>query len=430
MDLLYHLQNLWMAVLLGVVLLVLSNQWDSTTQEESSLLRRSLRLIAWMIICIGGVGWWIGVSGFVAVVLIPVVCFVLFGIGMQRYRVMENRSLVSIVIAGMERGIPPVASAVAYRQEASGLQERKADRFAKALGAGMSLVDAARIARVFLPAETVMMLELGRTMGSVDSINKHSKDFVRDDTTNYGNLDMFLGGLITVVMVGFFQLALLTFTEIKIKPVLSQIMEEFDLGASGFPVLWSWSEFSTDIILYSLYVIIPIAFVLFVLMVMVQCGVFSELPWGLRWVHGPLNECRFLNVLSVVVAADLPVQSALGVMQARFPAGRIRGVARHVYRQQQAGFDWIESLRYEGILNRGETALAKSAQDAGNLAWALKEISIGKRRRHLQRMAPAMKIALPILVMLAALPVLFSAIGIFLPIINLVTNLSLYSPVN
>lgn len=425
MDLLYHLQNLWMAVLLGVVLLVLSNQWDSTTQEESSLLRRSLRLIAWMIICIGGVGWWIGVSGFVAVVLIPVVCFVLFGIGMQRYRVMENRSLVSIVIAGIERGIPPVASAVAYRQEASGLQERKADRFAKALGAGMSLVDAARIARVFLPAETVMMLELGRTMGSVDSINRHSKDFVRDDTTNYGNLDMFLGGLITVVMVGFFQLALLTFTEIKIKPVLSQIMEEFDLGASGFPVLWSWSEFSTDIILYSLYVIIPIAFVLFVLMVMVQCGVFSELPWGLRWVHGPLNECRFLNVLSVVVAADLPVQSALSVMQARFPAGRIRGVARHVYRQQQAGFDWIESLRFEGILNRGETALAKSAQDAGNLAWALKEISIGKRRRHLQRMAPAMKIVLPILVMLAALPVLFAAIGIFLPIINLVTNLSL-----
>ncbi|MFN3149580.1 type II secretion system F family protein [Bremerella sp.] len=414
-----------MAVLLGVVLLVLSNQWDSTTQEESSLLRRSLRLIAWMIICIGGVGWWIGVSGFVAVVLIPVVCFVLFGIGMQRYRVMENRSLVSIVIAGIERGIPPVASAVAYRQEASGLQERKADRFAKALGAGMSLVDAARIARVFLPAETVMMLELGRTMGSVDSINRHSKDFVRDDTTNYGNLDMFLGGLITVVMVGFFQLALLTFTEIKIKPVLSQIMEEFDLGASGFPVLWSWSEFSTDIILYSLYVIIPIAFVLFVLMVMVQCGVFSELPWGLRWVHGPLNECRFLNVLSVVVAADLPVQSALSVMQARFPAGRIRGVARHVYRQQQAGFDWIESLRFEGILNRGETALAKSAQDAGNLAWALKEISIGKRRRHLQRMAPAMKIVLPILVMLAALPVLFAAIGIFLPIINLVTNLSL-----
>lgn len=267
-------------------------------------------------------------------------------------------------------------------------------------------------------------------MGSVDAINKHSKEFVRDDTTNYGNLDLFLGGLITVVLVGFFQLALLTFTELKIKPVLASIMNEFDLEASGFPALWAWSEWSSGIILWCLYVIIPIAFLLFVLMVMVQCGVFSELPLGLRWVHGPLNECRFLNVLSVVVAADLPIQSALEVVQGRFPAGRIRKVAREVYRQQKRGANWIESLRKEGILNRGEAALANSAQDAGNLAWALKEISIGKRRRHLQRMAPAVKIALPILVLLAALPVLSAAIGIFLPIINLVTNLSIYTPVN
>ncbi len=425
MELLYHLQNLWMAVLLGIVLLILANQWDSTTHEGSSFLRRSLRLAAWMFICIGGLGWWIGVSGFVAVILVPVVSLVFFGFGLQRYRVMENRSLVSIVMAGMEKGISPISSAVAYRQEAVGMQQRKADRFAKALGAGMTLVEAARVARVFLPAETLMTLELGRALGSVDDINRHSKQFTRDDTTNYGNLDLFLGGLITVVLVGSFQLALLSFTDRKIKPYLYQIMEEFDLNASGFPALWRWSEWSTEIILWCLYFIIPVASLFFILMVIVQFGWMSELPWRLRWVHGPINECRLLNVLSVVVAAELPLQSSLEVIKAKFPSSRIRKVARHVYYQQQQGGDWIDALRAERILNRGEAALATSAQKAGNLAWALKEISIGKRRRHLQRMAPAMKIALPVLVILAAMPVLFAAIGVFLPIINLITNLSL-----
>ncbi|GAA4432743.1 hypothetical protein GCM10023155_28010 [Bremerella cremea] len=425
MDVFYHLQNLWMAVLLGMVLLVLATQWDSTTHEQPTMMRRSLRLLAWLFICIGGMGWWVGVSGFVAIILIPFVCLVLFGFGIQRYRVMENRGLMSVVLAGLEKGIPPIASVVAYRQEATGLQERRAGQLAKSMGAGMPMVDAARKSKVFLPAETLMTLELGSALGSVPEVNRHSKRFTGDDTVNYGNLDIFLGGLITVVMVGFFQVALLTFMEAKIKPVLAMILNDFDIGSSTFPAIWGWSEWSTDVILWCLYFVIPIAFLLFLMVVMVQFGWFSELPWGLRWVHGPLNECRLLNVLSVVVAADLPLQSALEVIKTKFPADRVRRIARHVHAQQRAGGNWIEALRMEGVLNRGEAALVTSAQEAGNLAWALKEVSVGKRRRHLLRMAPAIKILLPILVLLAATSVLFGAIGIFLPIINLVTNLSL-----
>lgn len=424
MDLLYHLQNLWMAILLGGVLLILTTQWDRSTRAAPTPARRLLRMLAWMFLVVGGVGWWIGVSGFAAVVLVPVICLIVFGFALQRYRVMENRGLMSIVLAGMEKGIPPVASAVAYRQEATGLQEQKAGKLAKALGAGMSVVDAAAVARVFIPAETLLGLELGRCLGNVRSINASSKRFLRDDTTNYGNLDLFLGGLMTVVVVGTFLIAVLTYTSLRIQPVLSGILNDFDLGGSLYSDVWLWVSWCSYGLLWVLYLLIPFTLLLFLLLMLVQFGWLSELPWGLRWMHGPLNECRLLNVLSIVVASEIPLPSAVEIIQRRFPSARIRGIARSMHVQLREGGDWMTALRQARIFTGGEAALARSAAEAGNLAWALKEISVGKRRRHLQRIAPVTKIILPLLVLLAAVPVMLAALGVFLPIIELLVNLS------
>ncbi|MBI1248465.1 hypothetical protein GC197_11585 [bacterium] len=428
MDLLYHLQNLWMAILLGVVLLILSTQWDSTTREAPSFMQRSLRLVAWMFICIGGFGWWIGISGFVAIVLIPFISMVVFGLGVQRYRVIENRGLVSVVVAGLEKGISPIASAVAYCQEANGLQQRKARRFAKSMGAGMSVVDAAHDARVKLPTETLMALELSSALGNVQQINGQAKEFTGYDTTNYNNMDAFLGGLLFVALIGTVQVALLLYTEWFLKPIITSILVGFDLSPSGYPNTWEWISWLAYINIGGLCILIPVFLLLALLIVFVQFGWLSELPWGLRWVHGPLNECRLLNVLSIVTAADLPLQSALEVIKIRFPSRRMRRIARQVYGEQRSGRDWIESLTTSGVLSHGEAALVSSAQGAGNLAWALKEVSIGKRRRHLQRIAPMMKVVVPVLVFIAAVPVLCAGIGVFLPIIDMVTNLARYAP--
>lgn len=424
MELLYHLQNLWMAVILGVVLLILSTQWDSTTHEEPTVMRRGLRLIAWLFICVGGTAWWIGVSGFMAVVMLLVICTIVFGFAMQRYRMVENRGLVSVVLAGLEKGISPIVSVVAYRQEAAGLQEQKAGKFAKALGAGMPLAAAARAARVDMPAEALMTLELGRTLGNVDEVNRYAKRFARDETTNYGNFDFFLGALITIIVVGLFQVGCLTFMEIKLMPTMAQILEEFDIYDEAVSTVWGWSSWSSVLILSCLYILIPVALLLAFLMILVQIGWLTELPWGLRWVHGPVNECRLLNVLSVVVAADLPLQRAIDVIRKQFPSSRIRYIAHQTYLQMKNGGDWIDALRAKRVLTSGETALIRSAQDAGNLGWALKEVSIGKRRRHMHRMAPVTKIALPILVLIAAFPVISAALGVFLPLVKMITELS------
>ena len=424
MEVLYHLQNLWMASALGLVLLILSTQWDSTSHEEPTFLRRGLRLVAWMFICIGGVAWWVGVSGVVAIVLVCVILVVVFGLAMHRYRVMENRALISVVLAGMEKGISPIASVVAYRQEAVGLQEAKAGRFARALGAGMSLGDAARTVQVQIPAETLMTLELGRTLGNVNEVNQQAKQFAGDDTTNHGNFDLFLGTLVTILVLGAFQLALLSFLQIKIMPSMVQIVEEFDMADAELASLWAWGDTMVWAIYFALGLIMPVAIVVVILMVLVQFGKLSELPRGLRWFHGPVNECRLLNILSVVIATGLPLQGSLDVIRRQFPSSRIRHISNAIYGQLKQGGDWIEALRASRVVSTPEAALAKSAQEAGNLAWALREISVGKRRRHLQRMAPTTKIVLPILVLLAAIPVLVTGLVLIIPLTKMITHLS------
>lgn len=424
MEVLYHLQNLWMAAALGLVLLVLSTQWDSTTHEEPTFLRRGLRLVAWMFICIGGAAWWVGVSGVVAIVLVFVILMIVFGFAMQRYRVMENRALVSVVLAGMEKGISPITSVVAYRQEAVGLQEAKAGRFARALGAGMTLGDAARTVQVQIPAETLMTLELGRTLGNVDEVNRQAKQFASDDTTNYGNFDLFLGTLVTIVILGGFQLALLIFLQTKIMPSMVQIVQEFDMADAELANLWAWGDWTVWAIYVGLGIVMPLAIIIAILMITVQFGHLSELPRGLRWVHGPVNECRLLNILSVVIATDLPLQDSLDVIRRQFPSSRIRHIANALYGQLKQGGDWIDALGSLRVVSHSEAALARSAQNVGNLAWALREISVGKRRRHLQRMAPTTKIALPILVLLAAIPVLVTGLVLIIPLTKMVTLLS------
>ncbi|WP_158265552.1 type II secretion system F family protein [Blastopirellula marina] len=414
-----------MAVILGVVLLILSTQWDSTTHEEPTVMRRALRLMAWMFICIGGTAWWIGVSGVMAVVMVLVIGIIVFGFAMQRYRVAENRSLVSVILAGLEKGISPITSIVAYRQEASGLQEQKAGRFARALGAGMPLGAAAKAARVIMPAEALMTLELGKTLGNVDEVNRYAKQFTRDETTNYGNFDFFLGALITIIVIGMFQVACLTFMEIKLMPTMSQLLEDFEIYDETVSTVWGWSSWSAIFILVGLYTGIPIAGFLAFLMILVQIGWLTELPWGLRWVHGPVNECRLLNVLSVVVAADLPLQRALDVIRKQFPSSRIRYIAHAIYIQMKNGGDWVDSIRSTRVVTVGEAALIRSAQEAGNLGWALKEVSVGKRRRHLHRMAPIAKVVLPIIVLISAFPVISAALGMFIPLVNMITKLSL-----
>ncbi|WP_158545538.1 type II secretion system F family protein [Bremerella cremea] len=414
-----------MAVVLGVVLLILSTQWDSTTHEEPTLMQRTLRLSAWLLICIGGAAWWIGVSGYLAVVVLVVIGTIVFGFAMQRYRSVENRGLVSVVLSGMEKGISPIVSVVAYRQEATGLQERKAGRFARALGAGMPLGAASKAAGVDMPAEALMALEIGRTLGNVDEINRYAKKFSRDETTNYGNFDFFLGSLVTLIVIAIFQVVCLTFLKIKIAPTMAQILQDFGLYEDAMNSAWGWTSSSVVLIMCGLYVMIPIACFLAFLMVLVQMGWLTELPWGLRWVHGPVNECRLLNVLSVVVAAELPLQRSLDVMRKQFPASRIRSITHGTYLQLKQGGDWIDALRTSRVVSTGEAALIRSAQEAGNLAWALKEVSVGKRRRHMQRMAPITKVVLPVLVVLAAFPVITAAVSMFLPIIDLITTLSL-----
>ncbi len=422
LDVLYHLQNLWMAVLLGVVLLILCNQWDMQAREKPRGLRKGLRLTAWTFLGIGGVGWWLGVSGPFGLVVVPGVGLLVIGFAVRRYRLIENRSFISVVTAGMDKGIPPIVSAVAYEQEATGIQQRKADTLAKALGAGMSVTDAAARAGLPLPAETVVTLELGRNLRLTPEKQKRHEG--TPDTVPYGNLDALIGGQVIVVIASFLLLGVILFMQLKIAPMLNNIVNEFGISSGSYLQAWQFTDRLGTVLLWLVPVLAPLMLVLLILIVLLQLGWMSELPWGLRWLHGPINECRLLNVLSMVTASEIPLPTAVEVMVLRFPSVRMRRVLWGLRRRLEEGGNWIDALRAARVLGSGEAALARSAEKAGNLAWALSEISTGKQRRHLQRIAPVMKIMVPLLVLLGAIPVLLLALMIFLPMVEILVQLS------
>lgn len=88
------------------------------------------------------------------------------------------------------------------------------------------------------------------------------------------------------------------------------------------------------------------------------------------------------------------------------------------------GQDWRDSLLATRILRRRESVLFKSAERAGNLAWALDEMAQSGVRRSAYRIRAWTNVIFPALLVGFGVIVLFISLGILLPLINLISGLS------
>jgi type II secretory pathway component PulF len=154
----------------------------------------------------------------------------------------------------------------------------------------------------------------------------------------------------------------------------------------------------------------------------------------MRWVLDviPLKDRVFrrrhtaiiLRVLAAGAEAGQTLTELLGRLAASYPRPWVRGRLRKAADRVVRGDDWCEALRVEGLMSRSDSAVLRSAERAGNLAWALRQTADGGERRLAYRLQAIAQILQPLIVVAMGMLVLLFALTYFRPLITLIDALS------
>ena len=75
-------------------------------------------------------------------------------------------------------------------------------------------------------------------------------------------------------------------------------------------------------------------------------------------------------------------------------------------------------------MTRAQATVFKSAERAGNLAWALDEMADSSIRRASLRAQAALNVLFPGLILVCGMGVMFVAVGMLLPLFSLISKLT------
>lgn len=131
-----------------------------------------------------------------------------------------------------------------------------------------------------------------------------------------------------------------------------------------------------------------------------------------------------LRSLAVVVSAGRPIAPAFDALAQWYPTAWIRKSLRQAALDASQGVDWTEALLENGLVRRSDVGVLTSAQRAGNLAWALRELADTGERRWAYRLQAWSQVLFVLAMLVLGLLVFLVAVAFFLPLVSLIERMA------
>jgi type II secretory pathway component PulF len=131
-----------------------------------------------------------------------------------------------------------------------------------------------------------------------------------------------------------------------------------------------------------------------------------------------------LRWMAVAVRQKRPMADFMRLLAGYFPQAALRTKLERSARRIGNGVHWCDALQRAGVIRGTECSILKSAERAGNLAWALDEMADSTLRRSAYRMRTFVSAAFPIVLLVFAACILAIAAGIFLPLLSLMSGIA------
>ena len=194
-------------------------------ETGSFVLAEVLATAGWFLLvtgCLAAIGL---LTTVFAVVFCPLVAVVIL-VAVRRYREAERRSLLWVLMAAAERGIPLEAAVSAFEDEREDLIGKRARNLADYLEAGVPLALALQRSRNPVPAAALLAADLGQHTGT---LGPALRQVVAQMDQIDGALRSLFEKLFYLAFLVCYALLMLAFVMIKIMPVFHKIYQDFGL---------------------------------------------------------------------------------------------------------------------------------------------------------------------------------------------------------
>lgn len=141
--------------------------------------------------------------------------------------------------------------------------------------------------------------------------------------------------------------------------------------------------------------------------------------WSAR-IHTP----PLLRSVSHAVAAGRPLDQAFQLLAGSSSSWLLQHRSEAIHLAIQQGLPCWQQLRRQHFLRQSEVVLLESAEQIGNLPWALNAIADAIERRWSYRLYAAVQLLGPLVIVMLGILVAFFAFSFFLPLVKLLNDLS------
>jgi type IV pilus assembly protein PilC len=140
----------------------------------------------------------------------------------------------------------------------------------------------------------------------------------------------------------------------------------------------------------------------------------------------PLGQQRSADVLqklAITTGAGRPIPGAISTLARYHFDPVLRRKLLYVRNEVEQGADVWQSMAASGLLRPSEERLLETAERVGNRPWVLAQLAGVKWRRAARRLERLSQLLLPALAIVFGGAVLFQALTLFLPLVQLIHSL-------
>jgi type II secretory pathway component PulF len=415
-----------MLFLLGLVLRVsLRLLYGARGPSPHDAVYLFMRTMSWIMLILPTTIFFVATTHWVTILLFVAVFEAVVELVVAR-RQAHRESAWRLLIMAIGGG-QPLAEALRYHQgRFRGMVGRWYRRLIEDIDRGAPLTEAIWANRYALPREAPVYASLVASSRSTP-----------DDATRFSQLEdvavielrqNLFQRFAYITTVGAMTFTVLVFVMIKIVPTYQEIFADFNLEIPH--ITRSFIDFIES---FGLLLGVPFAVVFVVLVAgAVIIGVLylfdiQALRPLLDYVGFSRHRAHVLRLLAESIARDAPLHEALVQLKdPRFgyPSAIVRRRISETMARIEAGHEWTEALRRSQLINDADAATLRTAQQVGNLPWAMRMLADRKVRLMAFRWGVLQNVAFAAIILLIGLVVFWYAVAMFYPLTQMIWNLT------
>lgn len=337
-------------------------------------------------------------------------------VAMFARRATQQEALLWVLAVAAEKRMPLAPGIEAVADQYGGLLRRQAQALAAWLKAGILLPEALERLPGVLPIWSMTLVRVGADSG-VLSAALHEAAEMR--SARRGPKHPVIGKIAYLIGVLLLMQAIVAFLLIFVMPKFEVIFRDFGIRLPRATAILT--AFSHAIAQSQLLPYLMLAEFIFLLCLLLQY--LGWLPVRLPLVDRLARRRHaglILRTLAIVVEGGQPLTPALKALSRYYPQRWVKRKLVKAHYATAEGTNWYDGLHAQRLVTAPECAVLASAERAGNLPWAMRELADSGERRLVYRLQVCSQLLFTFVVLSLGALVFFVAIAYFMPLLSLI----------